>query len=203
MGQTSSAEQPPSPEWQPGEAMARERIRRATEPEPPRVRVSFGTGLANAVYGWPSTGGYLTLTCDGVELDFLGIDRFEMAPASQDPAEEDAHCARMRRLGARWWASKQERELRSFEYSEEDESGGRIKIFGWPSSGDGVWVLNLSMDQAWERRAGRIYNTTTMDERCRWIEKLGGTCYPEPEDCPLLDLQGRDQGNPATDGLMS
>ncbi|POS70712.1 hypothetical protein DHEL01_v210890 [Diaporthe helianthi] len=37
------------------------------------------------------------------ELEFLGLDRFEPTPRSQDPADEDVFCAKMRRLGPRWY----------------------------------------------------------------------------------------------------
>ncbi len=33
-----------------------------------------------------------------------------------------------------------------------------------------------------------LFNAYSMEERCIWIEKLGGTFYADPKDCPDLDL---------------
>ncbi|KAI1305058.1 hypothetical protein F5Y03DRAFT_356384 [Xylaria venustula] len=35
---------------------------------------------------------------------------------------------------------------------------------------------------------GRIWNTTSMDERCEVVKKLGGTYYADPLLCPDLHL---------------
>jgi hypothetical protein len=69
------------------------------EPEG-RVWVGYGSGPGVKVFGYPSKGGvYVLDNCFGVELDFLGLDRFNNTerPSKLDPdwqAKEDAHCDR-------------------------------------------------------------------------------------------------------------
>lgn len=59
-----------------------------------RFRFSYGSGPGVDVYGWPSKGGvYVLHDCLGVELDFLGYDRFDLPLDLVEPQpEEDAHC---------------------------------------------------------------------------------------------------------------
>lgn len=56
---------------------------------------------------------------------------------------------------------------------------------GWPSSGEGVWILNTTLARAAELGAGRIYNARDMDERCQIIESIGGVFYPDPKQSGL------------------
>jgi hypothetical protein len=148
-------------------------------------RTEFTAGSLTIVRGWPSTGGFYILSCDGVELEFLGLDRFEPTPRSQDPAEEDAFCAKMRRLGPRWY--------RDLEAEADESLGGGyrtdrvVKAFGWPADG-GVWALKMPKMDSYFKGMSRIRNAFSMDERCRQIEKLGGVFYSNPAKCPDLNL---------------
>lgn len=148
-------------------------------------RTEFTTGSLTIVRGWPSTGGFYTLGCDGVELEFLGLDRFEPTPRSQDPAEEDAFCANMRKLGADWY-NNLEAEVHD-NLREEYQYNHEVKAFGWPADG-GVWILKMPRMDAYMKGMGRIRNAFSMEERCREIEKLGGIFYDDPAKCPDLDL---------------
>ena len=62
--------------------------------------VLYSSDPGVAVFGFPSKGGlYILRYCLGVELDFLGLDRFNhtLRPSKSDPdwqAKEDAHCDR-------------------------------------------------------------------------------------------------------------
>ncbi|KAL2172979.1 uncharacterized protein P884DRAFT_321020, partial [Thermothelomyces heterothallicus CBS 202.75] len=71
-------------------------------------RVTFGLGSGADVKGFPSRCGVYLHHCSAIELDFLGLDRFEVAARSWDPAKEDALCAKLQLLGARWWPSLEE-----------------------------------------------------------------------------------------------
>jgi hypothetical protein len=72
-------------------------------------RAYFGTVAGASVRGWPSKGGMYTFSAsDGVELEFLQLDRFNDTLRSQDPAEEGAHCDRMRKLGASWFETPED-----------------------------------------------------------------------------------------------
>lgn len=59
-----------------------------------RYRFSYGSGPGVDIYGWPSKGGvYVLHNCLGVELDFLGYNRFDLPVDLVEPQpEEDAHC---------------------------------------------------------------------------------------------------------------
>lgn len=65
----------------------------------PELRAEFALGPGGFVRGWPSKGGIYVLShVFGVELEFLGLDRFNNTarPSISDPAaaaeEEEAHC---------------------------------------------------------------------------------------------------------------
>lgn len=67
--------------------------------EPSRHRCKFSSGSGVTVRGWPSTGGVYILACTGVDLDFLGIDRYHDTerPSESDPdakSNEEEHCNR-------------------------------------------------------------------------------------------------------------
>ncbi|KAI9170783.1 hypothetical protein HJFPF1_00256 [Paramyrothecium foliicola] len=148
-------------------------------------RTEFGAGSLTTVHGWPSSGGFYILSCDGVELEFLGLDRFNPTPRSQDHAEEDEFCAKMRMLGAKWYESVDDYLLEGLR--SEHQRKPWVKAFGWPAGG-GVWALKMSSTDAEQKGPARIRNSFSMEERCREIEKLGGVFYADPTKCPDLDL---------------
>lgn len=148
-------------------------------------RTEFTAGSLTTVRGWPSTGGFYILSCDGVELEFLGLDRFEPTPRSQDSAEEDTFCAKMRRLGPRWYRDLEAEAAESL--GVEYRTDHVVKAFGWPTNG-GVWALKMPEMDSYMKGMSRIRNAFSMDERCRQIEKLGGVFYTDPAKCPDLNL---------------
>ncbi|PTB81729.1 hypothetical protein M440DRAFT_1444353 [Trichoderma longibrachiatum ATCC 18648] len=162
--------------------------------EEERTRVSFGAGPGALVKGWPAKGGiYLLDDCFGIDLDFLKLDRFQetLQPSQSGPdaaAEEEAHCNRMRQLGAVWWESLQEWAMVKLREPGEPElrRGQRFVKVGWPAGG-GVWVLDILMDDAMTKDTGIIFNARYMEERCRLIEQLGGVFYENPKD--WLDVE--------------
>jgi hypothetical protein len=130
------------------------------------------------VRGWPEKGGYYTHLCSVAELDFLGLDRFKPTNRSEDIQEEEAHCARMRQLGARWCLNP---------YKEPNGAERPQLYVGWPADG-GVWAIQATEGESARKGLGRINNAFTMEERWQTIKELGGTFYPQPKDCPYLDL---------------
>ncbi|OJJ73305.1 hypothetical protein ASPBRDRAFT_121978 [Aspergillus brasiliensis CBS 101740] len=164
-----------------------------TEPEP-RFWVQYASGPGAAVRGFPSKGGFYVLRqCVGVELDFLGLDRFKNTerPSKSDPdwqAKEEAHCDRMRRLGATWFETVHD-EFESMYLRTPQDTDPWVR-FGWPEDGSGgVWVLNTTYGQASDMGTAIIYNANNMEERCDLIQRLGGIFYADPSDCPYLDLE--------------
>jgi hypothetical protein len=89
----------------------------------------------------------------------------------------------VRQLGAVRWQSERAR----IEALINGEQSDRYVRIGWPASG-GVWVLNVSVDEAQERGASMVHSAYTMEERCRAIEKVGGVFYADPTACLDLDL---------------
>lgn len=160
-------------------------------PEPTsNLRSTFGIQPGAFVRGWPSTGGiYVLESCDGVELQFLGLDRFNITLRSEDPTDEDMHCANMRKLGATWWTSEYAYNEKHLLNPEGPDLVERVVIVGWPTSG-GVWVLGVNYEEAIRRGVGKIKNAFSMEERCRLIKMLGGVFYANPGECPDLDLGG-------------
>ncbi|XDG03907.1 hypothetical protein ABKA04_003522 [Annulohypoxylon sp. FPYF3050] len=154
---------------------------------PERRRVSIGIPYTR-VYGYPSSGGALVLPyCNGVDLDFLGLSRFESCDKSEDREAEDRHCALMRKLGA--WSVQSVDDYILEDILGMQNSGSRtLVIAAWPKNGEGVWVLAVDEDEAWGKGVGAVWNAFTMDERCEIVEKLGGEFYQDPADCPHLNL---------------
>ncbi|POR36719.1 Uncharacterized protein TPAR_03085 [Tolypocladium paradoxum] len=135
--------------------------------ETPQFRVRFDSSADFQVRGWPLEGGVYTLSpCSGVELDFLGLDRFHGTDS-----DEELHCNKMRQLGAVWWESEDE-----YNWSvvlPETQSNVTFIRVGWPATG-GVWVLKATDTEACERGIGTLHNAYSMEQRCTVIEQLGG-----------------------------
>ncbi|RYC56891.1 hypothetical protein CHU98_g9325 [Xylaria longipes] len=156
-------------------------------PTPHTHRVVFGAH-STSVYGYPSSGGALVLPfCNGVDLSFLGLSRFDPAEREEDPAKEDLHCARMRKLGAWWFSSVHEYQTIDC-FEPEILHHKMLVIAAWPQTGQGVWVVTMHGDEASEQGLARLWNASNMEERCGVVEKLGGRFYNDPALCPALKL---------------
>lgn len=79
----------------------------------------------------------------------------------------------MRQLGATWWKSERDWNMRQIERTIDLRLEKLFIKVGWPAGG-GVWVLNITEDEAITRGVGVIYNASDMEHRCRLIEQLGG-----------------------------
>jgi hypothetical protein len=141
-------------------------------------------GQCPVVTGYPSTGGYLERRTTGVEIEWLGLDKMHESYISKEQPEEDNFCLKLRKLGAKWW------EESGLEFSIEQLAktypDGEIEIHtGWPSDGEGVWVLRTKQKEC-DRGRAAVRQCKTMDERARLIKELGGTFYRDSEECPEL-----------------
>lgn len=110
----------------------------------------------------------------------------ELAPTAELAAEEQAHCIRMLRCGARAILSEVDADI-----TEWTAGGGPDipkQIFGWPSNG-GVWILRkpggnyLKVLQEYFRFCASMSQYTDMDALCRALEETGGVYYAAVEDC--------------------
>ncbi|KAF9786534.1 hypothetical protein IL306_001549 [Fusarium sp. DS 682] len=149
-------------------------------------RLGFNDRAGGHATGWPAKGGYLVHSCSLVELEFLGLDRFEKAERSDDPEKEEAHCAKMRLLGAKWYRNPYQELLD--EQAEKDNDSPRLYV-GVQSDG-GIWAIQTTLLETRRKGLGRIENALTMEERCKMIKEFGGTFYKDPKQCPHVDLDG-------------
>lgn len=92
----------------------------------------------------------------------------------------------MRRLGPTWWESEKAWVLSQISVTPEERANDYIQV-GWSSDG-GVWVWKTTKMDMNDGGGAQLQNARTMQERCMMIEKLGGTFYADPKDCPFLDL---------------
>lgn len=92
----------------------------------------------------------------------------------------------MRRLGPTWWPNKHVLIESELSVTPDERANDYIQV-GWTSDG-GVWVRKTTRMDAIEKGGAQLLNARTMQERCM-IEKLGGTFYADPKDCPFLDLR--------------
>ena len=151
-------------------------------------RSEFGR-LGCTVYGYPSAGGILIKETDVVDMQFLHLDRFTAAQRSANLIEEDAFCNRMRMVGAVWWADEQEWINVQLGLRGKTEMEERRLVFGWPTDGEGVWVLRYESERAIPRDFGRMSLAVDMDERCRIMREYGATFYDDPGR--VEELEGR------------
>lgn len=161
----------------------------------PSIRTEF-TGRGTIVYGWPSTGGvWVKHDCYGVEMGFLGLDRFNGSDTQRDsdPEAEDAFCQRMEYIGARFYETE-------YEYNKKQSWPGdeRPQLWvGWPRDvpEGGAWALWLSDIETARMGVSRVRNAFTMQERCEAIKMLGGRFFEnwadvlrsEPEESKDMD----------------
>ena len=137
--------------------------------------------LGCTVYGYPSSGGILIKEVDVVDMQFLQLDRFNAAQRSSNLIREDEFCARMRKIGAIWWADEQAWIDVQLGIRERTELESRQLIFGWPANGEGVWVLRYANESEVPRDFGKISLAIDMDERCRVMKHYGATFYADAE----------------------
>ncbi|KAF2967713.1 hypothetical protein GQX73_g5855 [Xylaria multiplex] len=156
-------------------------------PAPYTHRVVFGAH-STCVYGYPSSGGVLVLPhCNGVDLLFLDLSCFEPSERGEDSAAEDLHCARMQKLGASWFASAYEYHTMEF-FKPGTRARETLIVAAWPQNGPGVWVLSMRVVDAAQQGLERVWNASSMDERCEVVKMLGGRFYDDPTLCPDLKL---------------
>ncbi|KAJ5162787.1 uncharacterized protein N7500_004617 [Penicillium coprophilum] len=139
-------------------------------------RTNFGTGPGGCiVYGYPSTGGVLVKEADLLDMLFLSLSRSHKSQRSPSDDEEDRFCNLMRRTGAKWWSSKEDRlevRLGAREMTEEEE---KVLVFGWPTDGVGVWVLRYESDRQLPKDFGRMSLAMNMDEKIQMMREYGAT----------------------------
>jgi len=82
-------------------------------------------------------------------------------------------------LGATWWADEQEYINVLLGLREKTELEDRQWMFGWPTSGEGVWVLRYETKRDVPRDFGKVHLAVDMDERCRVLREYGARYYAD------------------------
>ncbi|OJJ78144.1 hypothetical protein ASPBRDRAFT_257373 [Aspergillus brasiliensis CBS 101740] len=140
-------------------------------------RTKFGTGPGGCVvYGYPSTGGVLVKEADLLDMLFLSLSRSQESQRSPNvDEEEDRFCNLLRRTGAKWWSSREDRleaQLGAREMTAEEE---KVLVFGWPMDGVGVWVLRYESDRQLPKDFGRMSLAMNMEEKIQMMREYGAT----------------------------
>lgn len=150
---------------------------------------------SNSVCCWPSAGGLIVATgVHPVELEYIGVDKFQVNEMSMNRTEEDEFCMKLRKIGGKWWRDYYDYDwatgykMRNLSVEER-----QVLFLGWPEEG-GVWMMRYENPAKVRNRGwhiGIINNALTMEERCKEIKIAGGVYFVNPEDCayikPLLE----------------
>ena len=123
-----------------------------------------------------------------MELSFLGLDRFHDTERSDDQAEEDAFCARLRTMGASFWSLPPRwpdhvNWCEDLDFCVQPDHKVQLSL-GFTDSG-GVWVLDTSVgrDERYPQSLG-LNNALTMEERCIVLKDLGAKFCESMAACP-------------------
>ncbi|TGO79005.1 hypothetical protein BELL_0046g00040 [Botrytis elliptica] len=165
------------------------------------MRTIFDT-IGCTIYGYPSTSGiFIKENANIVDMSFLSLNRLHPTQRSHDPIEEDEFCVLMRKIGAIWWSSERHHtiEWASLDDAYQEASvpssmltnaQKRNSIFGWPTDGEGVWVLRYDtherMKNLLPRDLGRINLAVDMDERVEIMREYDATFYENEQDVEEL-----------------
>ncbi|TGO19924.1 hypothetical protein BTUL_0002g01730 [Botrytis tulipae] len=165
------------------------------------MRSIFNT-IGCTVYGYPSTGGiFIKDNANTVDMNFLSLTRLYPTQRSHDPIEEDEFCVLMRKVGAIWWSSERHHAIRWTFLDDDCQEVGvtssmlanaqkRNLIFGWPTDGEGVWVLRYDTHEGMKnllpRDLGRINLAVDMDERVEIMREYDATFYEDEQDVEEL-----------------
>ncbi|KAF3403481.1 hypothetical protein F1880_009480 [Penicillium rolfsii] len=143
-------------------------------PLPTTERTEFGP-QGCIVYGYPSTGGVLVKEADLLDMLFLSLPRSHGSQRSPNADEEDRFCNLMRRTGAKWWSSKEDRLEALIGMRDMTEEEEREVVFGWPTDGVGVWVLRFESAEQFPRDFGKINFVMNMEEKIQIMREYGAT----------------------------
>ncbi len=170
---------------------------------PTTTRYSIHTGQTTC---YPSSGGIWMSDLGPVELQYLGINRFNTTLRSPYQVEEDIFCRELRKFGGAWYNPKSGKELLVGGYCHELDEFKPVysvmRAVGFDGGrGGGVWVLGV------EQGTGRfpagmlaVRNALTMEERCMALRNLGAVYCADVAGCDLLGDLTKEPYELARDG---
>lgn len=157
---------------------------------------------------WPSSGGIWIKHADVVDLEFLGLDRFDSTPRQFNQTAEDEFCSTLKMVGAEWWQLppdfKRRGHLGKEQYGCETLESCFTPdvrnefLLAWPETFMTVCYVPIALvEERGDESLGGYRNALTMEERCRVIMRLGGEVCRCKAECPeleYLDWSFRDPG---------
>jgi hypothetical protein len=138
---------------------------------------------------WPSDGGIWIKAATALELEWLGLSRFKSVarPPQYNDTEEDLLCARLRGLGgAKFWRVPPGNDPPyKWDCLDIEDCWNPELHDRWVAGVEkgGAWILDL-VDGKYPDHIMGLMNAFTMEERCRSIELLGGTFFPDSKSAP-------------------
>lgn len=179
---------------------------RSAEPVARSTLITHGARVAC----WPSSGGVWIKHADVVDMEFLGVDRFEDTPKQFNQTREDEFCTKLKMTGASWWSLPPTFEKKRGHLGKEMYRCGTLEacfepdihneyLLAWPETETITCYVPITLAKQVGGEMLKGYrNAMDMDERCSVIMELGGrTCYCK-EECPdlsHLDWAFRDTGS--------
>ncbi|KAL4887518.1 hypothetical protein BJY04DRAFT_176127 [Aspergillus karnatakaensis] len=160
----------------------------------PTARYDILTGHAAC---YPSSGGIWMAELGPLELEYLGINRFESTERAPVQKDEDAFCHKLRIFGGSWYdpavdGSDLSVAGQCHQLDEFEAVFSIVREVAYPEgkNAGGVWVLGVNKDMGrFPEGMAMVRNTLTMKERCTTLERLGATFCEEISGCePLKDL---------------
>ncbi|KAL4811262.1 hypothetical protein BDV18DRAFT_128993, partial [Aspergillus unguis] len=152
------------------------------------TRYSIRTGQTAC---YPSSGGIWMAELGPIELQHLGIARFQSTERSTAQADEDAFCNQLRKFGGSWYNPASGEDLWSggqcLDLNELMEVFSISRKIGFTESG-GVWALQKNKETGrYPPDFVQVRNALTMEERCLALERLGAVYCDDVSQCSLFD----------------
>ncbi|KAJ5389394.1 uncharacterized protein N7496_000462 [Penicillium cataractarum] len=161
----------------------------------PDIRCYFSTKRYDIQSGmtacYPTSGGIWLAELGPVELQYLGINRFDSTERSWNEAEEDQFCHELRKFGGCWHNPKSPYDLwiggLCSDLYELEPVFSIDRRVAFPAKG-GVWVLSRDEEtRRFPRGIVGVNNALTMEERSMVLERLGAVYCDDVAECHLLD----------------
>ncbi|KAE8145197.1 hypothetical protein BDV25DRAFT_144881 [Aspergillus avenaceus] len=154
----------------------------------PTARYDLQTGKSMC---YPSSGGVWMADLAPLELQQLGIDRFDSSPRSCAQDEEDRFCQKLRLLGGSWYhpqcADKLWNGSKCRTLHELEPTFAFRRWVGYPDEG-GVWVLRKpDSKQIPPESLTALQNALTMEELCIVLQRLGAVFCKDIKRCQALN----------------
>ncbi|KAL4911095.1 hypothetical protein BDW74DRAFT_172546 [Aspergillus multicolor] len=158
----------------------------------PSTRYSITTGLTSC---YPSSGGIWVSELGPLELQYLGIHRFDTSERSWDADEEGSFCHRLRIFGGEWYnisadaipiLPNEKGNLHCVPMEDLAPVFSIQRYVGFPETG-GVLVLAPDEKGRFPGNMSNVRNALSMEERCMALKRQGADFCPDIKHCSVLE----------------